>query len=146
MSLVYFDSSVVLAFLLNEKRAAQGRTLWAENKSRCSSILLEAEVWVGLRRHRHRLGSTVGDEWLDVRLQVFSELVKEASLVVFDSNVIAALKSEAIFAECRSPDAIHLATAMRVRSYADGSLRLATFDERMLQTARRLKIECIGDA
>lgn len=145
MSLVYFDSSVVLSFLLNEKRAEEGLKLWAESDARCSSILLEVEVWVGLRRQRQRLSDSVKDAWLETRLRVLSELLKEVSLVVVDSHVTATLRSESILSECRSLDAIHLATALRVRSYADESLRLATFDERMLQTARRLNIHCVGN-
>ena len=142
MSLVYFDSSVVLSFLLNEKRAGDARALWAGYNARCSSILLEAEVWVGLRRQRSHLRGAVDDHWLETRLQVFSALLKEISLVVVDSSVTAILRSEPVLAECRTLDAVHLATALRARAYADDNLRLATFDDRMATTARRLSIAC----
>lgn len=143
MALVYFDTSVVLSFLLNEEKHQIAQSLWSQHHPRCASVLLEAESWIGLRRQRSRLGKNAPENWLEIRERTLTAMLNEVSLHVVGASVTAIVKREPVLAHCRSLDAIHLATVLDLRDHSDGGIRMATFDAQMRQTAMSLKIEVI---
>jgi predicted nucleic acid-binding protein len=59
--------------------------------------------------------------------------------------VLEALDREPALAECRTLDALHLATALYLRERASEGFRLVTFDDRMRQTGLKLGLE-VGPA
>ncbi len=143
MALIYFDTSVVLSFLLNEGKHQLAQSLWMQNSPRCASVLLEAESWIGLRRQRSRLGKNAPTDWLETRARALTSMLNEVSLHVVGASVTAIVRREPVLAECRALDAIHLATVLDLRDHSDGGIRMATFDARMRQTALSLKIEVV---
>ena len=48
--LYYFDSSIILAILLDEKRKLEAQELWQKSSTRVSSLLLKLETITVLRR------------------------------------------------------------------------------------------------
>lgn len=143
MAAVYFDSSVLLSVLLNEPRSSLARDLWMESAQRCSSVLLEAETWIGLKRHGRQPGKAAPAGWFETRAETLVLLLKEITLQSLDKPVMTIVKEERGLADCRALDAIHLATALRLREYMDGGIRIATFDDRMRQTAKNLALEVL---
>ena len=123
--MIYLDSSVVLAQLLAEERHP-GDDLWSQPL--VSSRLLEYEVWN--RIHAYRAGVSHAEEvrWVLDRI-AFLELtppVLARALEPYPNRV-------------RTLDALHLASVLFLHSQGQ-TVRLASYDARMLDSAKRLKI------
>lgn len=123
--MIYIDSSVVLAEVLSEDRVPPP-ALWDDVL--ISSRLTEYEVWT--RIHARKLGTSHGEH---VRLVLgrlaFLELARP----------VLARALEPFQVHVRTLDALHLASIEFLREQGQ-SMRLASYDERMLQAARRLRI------
>lgn len=125
--MIYLDSSVILAALLDEERYPDD-AFW--NEELVSSHLAAYEVWN--RLHAYRV-SVVTQE--NAR-----HLLQALSLVAFDREHL-----ERALHPFPSPvktlDGLHLATMDRIRT-AGRELQLATYDLRMAQVAKAMGFAC----
>ena len=124
--LVYLDTSVALAELLAEDRRPP-HSLW--QGPLISSRLLEYELWA--RVHARRLTKSHGD--------AVRQLLARTSLVELASPVLARAL-EPFPTPVRTLDALHLATIDFLRANRLDTA-LATYDARMIDAARGLKID-----
>jgi hypothetical protein len=124
--MIYVDTSVALAQLLAEDRCPP-ESLWRTTV--VSSRLTEYEVWT--RVHARRLGKSHGETvrlllgrfgWLELTPVVLSRALEPWPMAV------------------RTLDALHLASIEFLRSRSQDVV-LATYDDRMIASARRLSIE-----
>ena len=122
---VYLDASAALAQLLGETRFPPP-SLWSE--SLVSSRLIQYEIWTTL--HARGLAESHGD--------AARELVDGLDLVEL-SPVVLTRALEPFPRPVPTPDALHLATVEFLRS-AGSPAPLATYDRRMRDNARRLKL------
>jgi len=123
---IYLDSSVALAWLLSETRAAPD-SMW--NDDVVSSRLLEYEVWN--RIHARQLGRKLGEQTQALLNRIdFVEL----------TPLVLARAVEPFPVPVRTLDALHLASVEYVRSLGQ-SIALASFDQRLNAAARALTIE-----
>lgn len=123
--MIYIDTSVALAHLLAEK-VSPPESLWEE--SLISSRLLEYEVWV-------RLGAqSLGRSHSDAVRQLLARI----ALIELAPPVLARA-SEPFPITVRTLDALHLASIEFIRAQGQ-PLSLASYDERMLAAARRIRI------
>jgi len=122
---IYADSSVLVAHLLSEDRAP-GPDFWSE--SLVTSRLAEYEIWtrVHARKLERSHGAAVG------------ALLGRLALVELSPEVLARA-TEPFPAPVRILDALHLATVEFLRR-RDPGVRLATYDDRMLAAARKMRI------
>lgn len=123
--MIYLDSSVALAHLLAEDRVPPQR-LWSEPLT--SSRLLEYEVWT--RVHGRRLAGSHGES---VRA-----LIGRVALVELAPPVLSRAL-EPFARPVRTLDALHLASMEFLRTQGQ-AVELATYDERLAQAARDLKV------
>jgi hypothetical protein len=122
---IYLDTSVALAHLLAEDRFPP-ESLW--DQSLVSSRLLEYEVWT--RLHARGLGQSHGEQ--------ARELLHRVALLELAPPVLARAL-EPFPVPMRTLDALHLASI----EFLVGQrvpVSLASYDERMLAAARRLRI------
>ncbi|MGH7277786.1 MAG: PIN domain-containing protein [Candidatus Rokuibacteriota bacterium] len=126
--MIYLDTSVVLAQLLAEDRHPPEQ-IWREPL--VASRLLEYEVWNRIHaRHLERShGDIVRDIMGRVALLELTPLVLARALEAFPTPV-------------RTLDALHLASIEFLRGQGQ-SIRLASYDDRLLAAARRLKIPLV---
>ena len=124
--MIYLDTSVVLASLLSEDRAPPS-TIWQQTL--VASRLLTYEVWV--RVNAKGVGTSHTSQ--------VNALLGRLAFVEMDSRVLQRAL-EPFPAPVRTLDAIHLATVWYLRNQGQ-SVRLATFDDRMTDAARRMKLE-----
>ena len=122
--MIYLDSSVALAHLLNEERKPP-LGFWAE--SLVSSRLLEFEMmnvlrWRGLLRTHETLAR---------------ELLGRIGVLELIPEVVAHSKPSG--APLRTLDALHLGSLLFL-SDQGLPVELASYDERMIEAARKLKI------
>jgi predicted nucleic acid-binding protein len=120
---IYVDTSVALAFLLLEERRP-AVAFWQENV--ISSRLLEYEVWC--RLHAHRMAGARGD--------AARELLARIAMIEL-SPLVLARAVEPFPQPVRTLDALHLASLEFLRQRRLEPV-LASYDERMLQTARSM--------
>lgn len=123
--MIYLDTSVALAHLLAEDRSPPA-ALWTEPLF--ASRLLEYELWN--RLHARGLASTHGDHARDL-------LSRIAMLELHPTVLARAL--EPFPSPVRTLDALHLASIEFLRSQRQ-NVDLATYDERMIAAARKLRI------
>jgi PIN domain len=124
-SMIYLDSSMALAHLLAEDRFPPDE-LWEEQL--VSSRLLECEVWN--RINAHQLQNSHGD--------AVRNLIGRIAMVEMIGPVLTrALQPFPV--PVRTLDAIHLAAIEFIRAQRQ-SVKLASYDERLLAAARFLGI------
>ncbi len=123
--MIYLDSSVALAHILDVARTPPD-SLWRE--ALVASRLLEYEVWN--RLNARGLGRSHAEEARALMARVamieLSPLVLGRALEPFPAPV-------------RTLDALHLASLDFLRSRGQ-SVELATYDDRMAETARAMRI------
>jgi hypothetical protein len=122
---IYLDTSVALAHLLAEDRHPPD-TLWDE--SLVSSRLLEYELWT--RLHARRLAASHGE--------AARRLLERVALLELLPNVLARAL-EPFSTAVRTLDALHLASMTFLRE-RDSTLALASYDDRLVASARALDI------
>lgn len=124
--MIYLDTSVALAHLLAEDRRPP-ETLWQEEL--VASRLLEYEVWT--RIHARQLERSHGDlvrlvlarlAWIELHPDVLARATRPFPVPV------------------RTLDALHLASLSFLRERGH-EVSLATYDERMAETAEIMGIE-----
>lgn len=123
--MIYLDTSVALAHLLAEDRHPTA-DLW--DQTIVSSRLLEYELWN--RLHARGLGTSHRDAAQALLGRVaFLDLIPEVIGRARDPFPV----------EVRTLDALHLASLQFLREQP-ADVVLATYDQRMLSAARRLKL------
>ena len=125
MSLVYLDISVALAHLLSEDRRPPD-ALW--QRSLVSSRLLQYELWV--RLNALKLAASHGD--------AAHELLARLAFLELQPPILARAL-EPFPGKLRTLDALHLASIEFLRGHGQ-DVELASYDDRLLDAARRLKI------
>ncbi len=138
MKFAYFDSSAVLAFLMQQPSGETIAELWQEFESKTSSLLLEAECLINLRRNALRVQGIPSDKWLAPRLAALSQLLQEITLKEIDTSILEIIRRESHLSECRTLDAIHLATALYFRDKSDEEFEVVTLDDKMRQLSTKL--------
>lgn len=123
--MIYLDTSVALAHLLAEDRSPP-ESLWQEPL--ISSRLIEYEMWT--RIHARKLARSHGDE-------VRSLLGRIALVELFPPVLARAL--EPFSKPVRTLDALHLASMDFLQKQGQ-SIILASYDERLINAARTLRI------
>ncbi|MEW6269756.1 MAG: PIN domain-containing protein [Thermodesulfobacteriota bacterium] len=124
--MIYLDTSVALAHLLAEDRTPPA---WLWSEPLVASRLLQYELWN--RVHARGLSRSHGDE---VR-----QLLGRIAFLELTPTVLARAL-EPFPVPVRTLDALHLASADFLWQQGQ-SLRLASYDARMVDVARRLGIE-----
>jgi predicted nucleic acid-binding protein len=122
--MIYLDTSVALAHLFAEDKAPAS-SLWRETL--VSSRLLEYELWT--RVHARGLGSSHGE--------AARALLGRVALVELAPPVLSRAL-EPFPLPVRTLDALHLASLEFLRRQGQ-RVSLASYDDRMVTAARRLK-------
>ncbi len=123
--MIYLDTSVAVAQLLAEDRTPPAG-LWDETL--VSSRLLEYEIWT--RINARRLQDSHGE--------LVRNLIGRLALLELAPDVLSRAL-ELFPAPVRTLDALHLASIEFLRTQGQ-SVRLASYDTRMLACARKMKI------
>jgi predicted nucleic acid-binding protein len=135
--LSYFDSSALLAIILDEARKDESYQNWITSEVRCSSILLKIETEVSLRRSYERNKEKLGAGWLDSKMKLLEEYLNEVNYLYVDEEIEQRIYFEKQLAYCRALDAIHVATALEFRQMIDVSnVIIYTFDDRMKELSQ----------
>ena len=139
----YFDSSFILAQLLDQAPDPNLRELWRRSSKRLASSLLGIECIIGLRRAARALGAPADERWVRTRIAALDRMFAGLNFMTVDLSIEAIVRETPALAECRTLDAIHLATALRFRRVEEGALEIVTLDRRMGVLARKLGLVAV---
>ncbi len=145
MRTAYFDSSALLSILLQEPKAGTAASLWDQFSQRVSSILLNAECWIGIRRYFALNRLSPEAKWLEERSDFLSHALASVQIMPVDGRILEIMKTRSELSDCKTMDALHLATALYFSSKGDEGIVVVSLDSRMRQTAKRLKIEVLPE-
>jgi predicted nucleic acid-binding protein len=137
--IAYADASTVIAALLREPRAIRGWDAWTRLYA---SEVLSVEVRRTLDRIRLQ-GGFSARELVAAQQEV---MVRERALTfVGVTRRLLRRASDPMAAPVRTLDAIHLATALAVRSWDPEPLQFLTHDRQQAVAARALGFVVVGD-
>lgn len=140
--LYYFDSSILLAILLDEKRKDKALDLWNEASIRVSSILLKLETITVLRRTFEHNITKLESSWITKKTTGLNEYLKEVNFRIIDEDIENVIVLRKEIAKCKTLDAIHIATALEFSSLIPTSdFYLYTFDKNMSDLAKSFKFK-----
>ena len=140
--LYYFDSSIILAILLDEKRKLEAQELWQKSSTRVSSLLLKLETITVLRRTYEHNKSNLDSSWLTKKTLELEEYLQEINFRIVDEDIEKLIFLKKELAKCKTLDAIHIATAIEMSKIVSSSdFYLYTFDREMAKLAKMLKFK-----
>jgi predicted nucleic acid-binding protein len=138
--LYYFDSSILLAILLDEKRKEEALEYWNEATVRVSSILLKLETVTVLRRTYEHNKNKLEPSWITKKINELNEYLQEVNFRIIDEDIEKIIFLRKEIAKCKTLDAIHVATALDFSKLIPSSdFYLYTFDKNMADLAKLLK-------
>jgi len=138
----YFDSSLVLAILLDEKQKTEAYSIWKNSPFRVSSILLKIETDISLKRFYKRNENRLNIDGLTKRKIQLSELMNDVFFNDITESFANSMIQNDFFANCKSLDAIHIATALDIsEKYGRNEVCICSFDKNMLKVAKELGFE-----
>ena len=134
--IVYFDSSVLVAYYTEEERTADAASIVESAELAVISDLCIAELNVVVRRKQRE--GFLSEEAAAAVFELFDEHVRDIYVrVALDDGHLEATRQLPVEAETplRTLDALHLAVAVDVGG------AMATFDDRLAQAGRSLEVE-----
>jgi predicted nucleic acid-binding protein len=134
----YFDSSVILSVLLEEEDHPPAHELWIGAERRLSSGLLRLECIIAIRRIAILQGLPADGAWARERLDLLTGFLDALNFRAIDGAIEEIIRLTPALADCRTLDAIHVATALHFKPYVEGSLEVVTLDRRMKHLAMKL--------
>lgn len=140
--LCYFDSSILLAILLDEKRKPEAKALWNEATVRVSSILLKLETVFVLRRTYEHNKNKLDPGWITKKATELTEYLQETNTLVIDEDIVKAIVLKKEISRCKTLDAIHIATALEFRKLVPSSdFYFYTYDKGMADLAKAFRFK-----
>ncbi|GHV10884.1 DNA-binding protein [Fibrobacterales bacterium] len=145
MIIHYFDSSLVLAILFEENTQDTAYNIWQSNNVRVSSVLLKIETNNALMRYHKLRKNCLDSGWLDKKRLQLNAFLRDVFYSEITEKFADSMAENYTLANCKSLDAIHIATALNIKSNPNNSdIRLCSFDKKMLATAGQFGIETQG--
>jgi predicted nucleic acid-binding protein len=134
----YYDSSILLSFILEEKRDIDPVSVWDGVSTRLSSNLLKIECIVGIRRSGIIQDLNPDDDWVNLRIGMLEQYFNGINFKLMDESIEATVRENASLTRCRALDAVHLATALYFKPHHEETLTIASLDKRMRAVASDL--------
>ncbi len=132
---IYIDSSFLLSIIFEEQNSNLSIEIWKNHDYRVSSILLESECLITLRRFFKNNEDNLERNWLSLKEIELYGLLDEVNIRAFDEALIGYLKLNEELSKCKTLDAIHLATALEFRDKVTVGIGICTYDRNMRRTA-----------
>ena len=137
----YYDSSLILSLILEERSGIDYEEVWERFETRLSSNLMRFECIAGLRRAAVIQGVGADDAWVGERLSILEEYFENLNFKLIDDSIEMVLRDNAELADCRCLDAVHLATALYFRAAVHREIFVCSLDHRMRDVAERVGLQ-----
>ena len=130
----YYDSSLLLSALLEKE--SQFVDIWDQFPTRVSSNILKIECIISIRRAGKMQNLSPESTWVIDRINSLDKYFSFITLKYLDNSIEDIIQNNYKLADCRSLDAIHLATAEYFKPYISGPYVIGTLDRRMRKSAK----------
>ncbi|UCH92441.1 MAG: type II toxin-antitoxin system VapC family toxin [Candidatus Aminicenantes bacterium] len=140
---IYIDSSFLLSIIFEEESSEVSGKIWKDYDYRVSSLLLESECLVTLRRFYRGNKNNLESNWLSLKEKKLYDLLEEVNIRIFDENIAEYIKLKEDLSACRALDAIHLATALEFKDNCGAEIKICTYDRNMIKTAKKLNFSVL---
>jgi predicted nucleic acid-binding protein len=137
---IYIDSSFLLNIIFEEENSEISKTIWKDHDYRVSSILLESECLVTVRRFYKNNRNNLESNWLLLKEKELYELLEEVNVRIVDEKIIEYIKLKSELSNCRTLDAIHMATGLEFKDNLAVDVKVCTYDEKMRRLARTMNL------
>jgi predicted nucleic acid-binding protein len=134
----YYDSSILLAAVLEQHPAVALASCWDAASVRLSSTLLKIECLIGVRRAGALQSLPPDAPWVEQRIDLLRRYTDEVDCKRLDDEIEEIVRRTPALSECRTLDAVHLATALYLQPHQDEPVTVITLDRRMRELAGRL--------
>jgi hypothetical protein len=134
----YYDASILLAGILEQHPAGTLASYWDRAEVRLSSTLLKIECLVGIRRAGALQHLAPDAPWVEQRISQLGRYTDEVDCKRLDDEIEEIVRKTPALSDCRTLDAIHLATALYFQPHHDQPVLIVTLDRRMRAVAPRL--------
>ena len=131
----YYDSSILLAAVLEQTPPDLIPSLWEPTQIRLTSVLSKIECTIGVRRAGILQKLSPDGPWCAERIRLLDSYLDELECKWIDDDIHDMIRRTPSLANCRSLDAIHVATALYFKPHQDDEIQVVTLDGRMRQTA-----------
>jgi predicted nucleic acid-binding protein len=132
--IVYFDTSALLKRYVIEAGSEAVATLWKQSTTSATSQILYAEVCASFARKRREQPDTA--TMLELALQVFRQDWAGLHRIDVNAEVNRIVDELVMRHPLRGADAIHLASAIRLRDLAQSPVTFARADIALVNAAR----------
>ena len=134
----YIDSSFLLSILLEQNESLKAIDIWKNDDARVSSILLQAECIITLRRTFDNQKNILPDNWLEEKEIELKNLLQEVTKKIIDKSIVDVIELKKDLSGCRTLDAIHIATAMEFKDNFGGNFFICSYDKNMRDISKKI--------
>ena len=140
--MIYYDTSFLLAAILGQHHEIDFDAFWNLATDRVTSHLTRIEAWVALKRLQK--SNPQLRESNDI-VDSISSYLNAMHIKYIDSSIEDIIRDTEQLADCRTLDAVHLATALYFGAHSSELLAICTLDHRMRLTAAKIGFSVIPD-
>lgn len=134
----YIETSIILSLLLEDEFYDEAVKIWNSPNEKVTSILTGIESLIVIRRYYKANTKRLNSKWLSVQEKKIKEMLSECNLLNIGEDVQKIIELKKEIADCRSLDAIHLATAIYFKNQLKVSkMSLYSFDKRVNSIAKK---------
>jgi predicted nucleic acid-binding protein len=138
----YFETSIILSLILEDEFHEKASKIWNQKNDVVCSILTAIEATIVLRRFYKSNKSKLTSNWLSKNEKRLNEILSECSVVKIDDSILSIVELKKEISDCRSLDAIHIATAIFLKDkFNDSNLQFYSFDNRVKEVAKKLGLK-----
>ena len=139
--ILYLDSSVILSIIFQESTIEKSIEIWKLAEIRVSSILLEAECKISIKRTFLHNNDKLPESWKIDKLEELNKLIEEINFKNIDNMTLEILSKEEKLSGCRTLDALHISTALEFRKEFGNNLHVFSYDKEFNKIAKDLNFE-----
>ena len=134
----YIETSIILSLLLEDEFFDEAVKIWNSPNEKVTSILTGIECIIVIRRYYKTYSKKLTSKWLSIQEKKIKEMLSECNLLNIGEDVQKIIELKREIADCRSLDAIHLATAIYFKNQLGVSkMSLYSFDKRVTSVAEK---------
>lgn len=140
--MIYYDTSFLLAAILGQHKGIDFDAHWNLATERVTSHLTRIESHVAIQRiikNTPHLGKS------NELLSSITYYLDSMHCRYIDDSIEDIIKNTEQLADCRTLDAIHLATALYFNAHSPDPLAICSLDDRMRSTAIKVGISVLPD-
>lgn len=133
----YIETSIILSILLEDDFYHKAVQIWNTTGEKVTSILTGFESLIVIRRF-YKANRKLGSRWLSIQEKKIKEILLECNVLNIDEDIYKIIELKKEIADCRSLDAIHIATAIYFKDQIGISkMFFYSFDKRVIEVAEK---------